>query len=134
MGVDVTGDDWHTGGMNTDERREIGARVLIARRAAGMDKEPAAREARVSSITWTRVEEGEAVRDTSLAKVLRVVGLSIQPEATVPVTVGELSDDDLLAELTYRLKRYAPVGGKVVIPKTPQRQEASLKRQRAPRQ
>ena len=121
--------------MNTDERREIGARVLTARRAAGMDKEPAAREAHVSSITWTHVEEGKPVRDTSLAKVLRVVGLGVQPEAAVPVTVGELSDDDLLAELTYRLKRYAPV--EVIEPTaetvTELKRAAGLRRSRAPR-
>jgi len=101
----VTGDDWHTGHMDDNERKEIGARVLTARRAAGMDKEPAAREARVSSITWTRVEEGEAVRDTSLAKVLRVVGLSVEPETAVPVTVGELSDAELLEEIVRRFDR-----------------------------
>lgn len=129
----MTGDDWHTGGMNTEERVTLGMRVNAARRAKGMDKEPAARDANVSSITWTRVEEGDPVRDTSLAKVLRVVGLSIQPEATIPVTVGELSDDDLLAELTYRLKRYAPVDAMANNLSSPElKRAAGLRRSPAP--
>jgi len=119
--------------MNADERAALGARVKKARIAARMGKEAAARKAGISAITWKRVEDGSPVHDVSLAAVLG----ALEPDTQLPVApagVQTASDDDLLAELTYRLKRYAPVGGKVVIPERPPRQGASPKQQRAPHQ
>lgn len=81
----------------------------------------------------------------------------VAPQPKPAAAAGDLTDDELLAELTYRMKRYAalnakerdqrerdaaanaqaggsPASGKVVIPETPQHQAASLKPQREPRQ
>ena len=91
--------------MNEKERKELGARVLDARLAAGLDKEPAARAANVSSITWTRVEEGEPVRDTSLAKVLRVIGRLDQPREVAASSLASIPDAELLAEIARRFAR-----------------------------
>jgi|SRR5450756_799837 len=104
--------------MDAKERTALGARVEKARTAARMGKEAAAREAGISAITWKRVEDGFPVRDVKLAAVLDVLEPDTQPPVA-PADVRTASDDDLLAELTYRLKRYTPVGGKVVIPKKP---------------
>lgn len=62
--------------MTTDERRRLGKRVAGARIEKGWSKEEAARKAGMSSITWKRVEDGLNVHDTSLATVLRTVGLA----------------------------------------------------------
>jgi len=119
--------------MDAKERAALGVRVKKARIAARMGKEAAARKAGISAITWKRVEDGLRVQDVKLAAVLDALEPDTQPPVA-PADVRTASDDDLLAELTYRLKRYASVGGKVVIPETPPRQGANLKRQRAPRQ
>ena len=94
--------------MNADERTALGARVKKARIAARMGKEDAARRAGISAITWKRVEDGFPVHDVSLAAALGVLEPDTQPPVA-PADVRTASDDDLLAELTYRLKRYAPV-------------------------
>lgn len=59
-----------------DERQRIAEKVRRARIDKKLDKEPAARVAEVSSITWKRIEDGESVRDASLGKVLDSLGLS----------------------------------------------------------
>ncbi|MGQ9348902.1 hypothetical protein [Mycolicibacterium gilvum] len=90
------------------QRKRIAAAVGRQRRAKKLDKEPAARAADVSSITWKRVEDGESVRDGSLAKILDSLGLpsidellddnsEAQPLALIP-------DEDLAAEFLRRMK------------------------------
>lgn len=60
----------------TNEERQVMAhRVRRGRVDRGLDKEPAARAAKVSSITWKRVEDAESVRDASLGKILKSLDL-----------------------------------------------------------
>lgn len=58
-----------------EERRRIAETVKSARIARNLDKEPAARSAKINSITWKRVEDAESVRDASLGKILSSLGL-----------------------------------------------------------
>lgn len=87
-----------------DQQRRIAEAVRRARIDKRLDKEPAARAARVSSITWKRVEDAEGVRDASLGKILSSLGLEVQdilapdgsrqrtsPPPQMWSTVGELS-------------------------------------------
>ena len=61
--------------MNTEQLKRLGQRVERARLSHGWSKEQAAREARISSITWKRVEDGLGVQDVKRAQVLDVLGL-----------------------------------------------------------
>ena len=101
--------------MNTDERTALGARVEKARTAAHMGKEAAARKAGISAITWKRVEDGLRVQDVKLAAVLGALEPDKQPAAT-PTGVLAASDDALLAELAYRLRRYAALASGPAAP------------------
>ncbi|MFC6129805.1 hypothetical protein [Mycolicibacterium llatzerense] len=58
-----------------EERRRIAEVVKSARITRNLDKEPAARSAKINSITWKRVEDAESVRDASLGKILSSLGL-----------------------------------------------------------
>jgi transcriptional regulator with XRE-family HTH domain len=110
--------------MTEEERRALGNRVEEARKARGWGKEKASRAAGVSSITWKRVEDGKEVRDTSLAAILRAVGLSESgqgPAADVErlrqdiANARSLSDRDkaiLLAQLEA-MTTTAPRAGEV---------------------
>ncbi len=60
------------------ELQRIAASVRSARIKKQLDKEPAARAAKVSSITWKRVEDAEGVRDASLSKILSSIGLTVE--------------------------------------------------------
>ena len=60
--------------MNPEQLERLGQRVERARLSHGWSKEQAAREARISSITWKRVEDGLGVQDVKRAKVLEVSG------------------------------------------------------------
>jgi transcriptional regulator with XRE-family HTH domain len=66
--------------MPTEHLQELGRRVVRARLARGWSKEQAAREARISSITWKRVEDGLGVQDVKRAQVLEVLGLDDRGE------------------------------------------------------
>lgn len=112
--LDVPRCDWHTDDMpyTDSQRRRIAAAVRTARIAAKLDKEPAARAAEVSSITWKRVEDAEDVRDASLSKILQSLHLS--PEAVLgkaarqPVGVGvvllsQVPTLDLVDEIRRRV-------------------------------
>lgn len=95
----------------TDEqRRQIGRAVSRKRMDAGLDKEDVSGRAKMSSITWKRVEDGDPVRDSSLGKVLRVIGVDLdevlsddQVDSRPAVFLDEASDDDLVKELAKRL-------------------------------
>lgn len=67
------------------ERQRIAETVRRTRINKQWDKEPAARAAKVNSITWKRIEDAEGVRDASLAKVLSTLGLTVE---------GALNGDD----------------------------------------
>lgn len=69
--------------------QELGRRVTRARLARGWSKEQAAREARISSITWKRVEDGLGVQDVKRARVLEILGLDDRGEP-----VGGTADDE----------------------------------------
>lgn len=58
------------------DRRRLADIVRRERIDKKLDKEPAARAAGVSSITWKRVEDAEGVRDASLSKILTSLGLT----------------------------------------------------------
>lgn len=73
-----------------DERRKIADTVRRARMEQELDKEPAARAAKVNSITWKRVEDSDAVRDASLSKILRSLGLPSADE----ILAGELGPSE----------------------------------------
>jgi transcriptional regulator with XRE-family HTH domain len=75
--------------MNPEQLQRLGHRVLRARLAQGWSKEQAAREARISSITWKRVEDGLGVQDVKRARVLEVLGLDDRGEP-----VGGSSQDE----------------------------------------
>ena len=66
--------------MNPEQLERLGRRVARARLARGWSKEQAAREARISSITWKRVEDGLGVQDVKRARVLEVLGLDDRGE------------------------------------------------------
>ena len=66
--------------MNPEHLAPLGHRVERARLARGWSKEQAAREARISSITWKRVEDGLGVQDVKRAQVLDVLGLDDRGE------------------------------------------------------
>ena len=66
--------------MNSEQLERLGQRVARARMARGWSKEQAAREARISSITWKRVEDGLGVQDVKRAKVLEVLELDDRGE------------------------------------------------------
>jgi transcriptional regulator with XRE-family HTH domain len=66
--------------MGTEHLEELGRRVVRARLARGWSKEQAAREARISSITWKRVEDGLGVQDVKRAQVLDILGLDDRGE------------------------------------------------------
>jgi len=93
---------WHAVSMpDDDERRRIGERVTRARLHHGWPKERAAAAANVSSITWTRIERGDPVRDDSLAKVLRYVEAA---DTGRPMSaLADVPDAELLEELARRL-------------------------------
>lgn len=61
--------------MNQKQLEWVAAAVLSARLEAGLSKEAAARKAEVSTITYKRVEDGLAVRDSSLAKIGSALGV-----------------------------------------------------------
>lgn len=99
-----------------DDLRAIADAVRKARIAQKLDKEPAARAAKVSSITWKRVEDGESVRDASLSKILESLTLpdadvllggsgdvAVQPVAARIVLLTEVPTVDLLDELRNRV-------------------------------
>src|SRR6476620_4946620 len=66
--------------MNPEQLERLGRRVERARLARGWSKEQASREARISSITWKRVEDGLGVQDVKRAQVLDVLGLDDRGE------------------------------------------------------
>jgi len=66
--------------MNSEQLERLGRRVERARLSRGWSKEQAAREARISSITWKRVEDGLGVQDVKRAQVLEVLGLDDRGE------------------------------------------------------
>ena len=66
--------------MNSEQLERLGAKVARARLTRGWSKEQAAREARISSITWKRVEDGLGVQDVKRAKVLEVLGMDDRGE------------------------------------------------------
>lgn len=61
-----------------EQRQRIGRAVLQKRTRDGLTKEDAAERAGINSITWKRVEDGESVRDSSLGKVLSMLGLEAE--------------------------------------------------------
>lgn len=71
--------------------RDIGLKVERARIDRGWSKEFAAREARISSITWKRVEDGLNVHDTKRAAVLRV--LELDRNGNPETATGSVSPD-----------------------------------------
>src|SRR4051812_5363121 len=98
--------DEPTSDLDAEDRIRTGEQVRAARKALGWTKARAARFAGVSTITWTRVEEGKVVWDANLDKAMGAVGLggSVQPVGD-PVdhvsTGGEhqpnaLDDEELL--------------------------------------
>lgn len=93
---------------NADQRQRIGHAVGRKRIAAGLSKEEASERARINSITWKRIEDGESVRDASLGKVLGTLGLDpdvVLGEPTPTVSLRDASNDELLGELATRLDR-----------------------------
>jgi hypothetical protein len=58
------------------KRRQIADAVRRKRVADGLGKEEAASRAKISSITWKRVEDGEKVRDVSLGKMISSMGFA----------------------------------------------------------
>lgn len=73
----VTESDWHTLGMDdyTDEQRSlIASEVERARLDRGWGKEEAGRHAKISSITWKRVEDGLKVQTTKLRAIEVALG------------------------------------------------------------
>jgi hypothetical protein len=92
-----------------DRLTALAAKVSAARLARGWSKEQAAREASISAITWKRVEDGLAVQDAKLQRVLVALGLNDRgdPVADDPSFVsapGErahagASNDDVLAAI-----------------------------------
>ena len=89
--------------MDENERKELAARVTAARLGSGLGKEAIARKARVSSITWKRVEDGLGVREDRLAAILRAVDSLTTP--TAPAGIAVYDDDELLAEIRRRMTR-----------------------------
>lgn len=98
------------------ERRKIADAVRKARIALELDKEPAARAAKVSSITWKRVEDADGVRDGSLSKILGSLGLpaaddvlndsgniTVTPTPARIVLLSQVPTFDLLDELRNRV-------------------------------
>lgn len=97
-----------------DELRTIASAVRRARIAQKLDKEPAARAADVSSITWKRVEDSESVRDASLGKILdslglesadHVLGRAERPAPTPPriVLLSQVPTLELVDEIRRRV-------------------------------
>lgn len=97
-------------GMNPEQLARLGQKVAKARMSKGWSKEQAAREARISSITWKRVEDGLGVQDVKRAKVLEVLELDdrgdpvgAEPQdggyvtAPGPRTRSGISDEEVLA-------------------------------------
>lgn len=90
------------------ELQRIADSVRSARIKKQLDKEPAARAAKVSSITWKRVEDAEGVRDASLAKILSSIGLTVESAlngeepSSDPVPVPEFQR--LPADMTHALR------------------------------
>lgn len=97
-----------------DERQRIADLVRRARITKGLDKEPAARAAGINSITWKRVEDAESVRDASLGKVLRSLGL---PDGDAALAAA----DELEAVLGIHQPKSSGLGRGLagVIPTTP---------------
>jgi hypothetical protein len=96
--------------MNPEQLKQLGRRVERARLAHGWSKEQAAREARISSITWKRVEDGLGVQDVKRAAVLDVLALDDRGEpvgapsqdggfvtAPGPRAPSGVSDEEVLA-------------------------------------
>jgi transcriptional regulator with XRE-family HTH domain len=96
--------------MNAEQLERLGQRVARARLARGWSKEQAAREARISSITWKRVEDGLGVQDVKRAAVLDVLALDDRGEpvgapsqdggfvtAPGPRAPSGVSDEEVLA-------------------------------------
>ena len=75
--------------MNPQQLEQLGHRVERARLTRGWSKEQAAREARISSITWKRVEDGLGVQDVKRAQVLEVLGLDDRGEPVGASTHNE---------------------------------------------
>jgi hypothetical protein len=65
---------WHDARMATDETRlRLGEMVTARREALGLTKEAAARLAKITSITWKKVEDGEPVMNTKYAVISNVL-------------------------------------------------------------
>lgn len=90
-------------GYTEEERQKIGEVVRRARVGKGLDKEPAARAAKVNSITWKRVEDAESVRDASLGKILTSLGLPDAQE--VLQGDGAIDFEEELAAVSAELHR-----------------------------
>lgn len=140
--VDVPSCDWQAKGMSytDDERQRIADAVRQRRIARGLDKEPAARIAKVSSITWKRVEDSEGVRDGSLGKILASLELPAADKILegqgedlphvradfsasgmfgVSVSLREVDTDALLDEVRRRIKGESNVVDQTKTPGAP---------------
>lgn len=89
----MTGCDCHDVCVDDQELRRLGLLVAVERQRAGLSKEAAARKAKISSITWKRVEDGLRVQDAKLRAILDAVGL-----ATEAIGVSSV-DDTIRAQL-----------------------------------
>lgn len=109
-GLGVTDCDWHYVPMDEHTRQELGRKVAAARLSRGLGKEPAARAVGVSSITLKRVEDGLAVREDNLAKILSYFDVSWPEGVIAPLEVAT-SDVDRIrrmvedADVSDALKR-----------------------------
>jgi DNA-binding XRE family transcriptional regulator len=100
-------------GVDEDEgRQRLAQAVRAARLRAGLGKEGAARDAGISSITWSRVEDGLSVQDVKLAAVERVlakagvweVGQAVRVRAGIDEPVGPVGDAPHFVAKTERTR------------------------------
>ena len=94
---------WHDARMASDETRlRLGEMVTARREALGLTKEAAARLAKITSITWKKVADGEPVMNTKYAVISNVLWsdpgaikkyLAGGPEPSEPVPVEDYIAD-----------------------------------------
>lgn len=84
-----------------NQRQSLGESVEAARIQKGWSKERAAQEAKISAITWKRIEDGQNVHDVKLAAALRVLGISGSGRsvAVAPAVDRDARIDQLRADL-----------------------------------
>lgn len=97
--------------MDKDERRAWGSVIRDLRKAAGLDQEQLAEQARTSRRTIGSIERGDSVaqRDV-LRRVLTVLGVSPEPEIEPDIKA-------FLAMLTPLLERLTPEQRSTLQPK-----------------